>query len=261
MPQERNLKVTFRRVQSELTGASRVLAVFCPRLTEVVDLRQCQGCAQCEGLCVDPTDRDTFVRCNWTAVGAIEPPPRDTEAPSTASASAATAREASLASVMSTPARCVGPDLPLTDLVQLFAAEAISGAPVVDAAGHPIGIVSKTDVLRHVVPEGARIGSDGVEPSASIELAVVSAAERGAAPTVRDVMTHVVFTLQAEASLSRAAALMAFEGVHRIVVVAADGSALGIVSSLDILRWLARKDGYVVPGPARSSRPRPEQPS
>ena len=231
MSVERRLKVTFRRVQSERAETTRVLAVFCPRRTEVLDLRQCQACEHCEGLCVDPTDRDTFVRCNWAAVGAVEPPPRD------AATASNPQRDTSLASVMSTPARCVAADLPLTDLVQLFATEAISGAPVVDAAGRPIGIVSKTDVLRRGVPDGARIGC------------------------VRDVMTHVVFALQAEASLSRAAALMAFEGVHRIVVVAADGSALGIVSSLDILRWMARKDGYVVPGPTRRSAPLPEQPS
>jgi CBS domain-containing protein len=32
---------------------------------------------------------------------------------------------------------------------------------------------------------------------------------------------------------------MAYEGVHRVPVVAADGRVVGILSSLDVVRWLA----------------------
>ena len=66
--------------------------------------------------------------------------------------------------------------------------------------------------------------------------------------TVRDIMTHIVFSLSQDAPISRAAALMSYEGIHRIVITSPQGAAVGIVSSLDILRWLARRDGYVVPG-------------
>ena len=68
VPEERSLKVTFRRVQSERAETTRVLAVFCPRRTQVLDLRQCQTCEHCEGLCVDPTDRTVRVYHSVEAV-------------------------------------------------------------------------------------------------------------------------------------------------------------------------------------------------
>ena len=108
---------------------------------------------------------------------------------------------------------------------------AISAAPVVDAEGRAIGIVSKTDLLRHYYDrEDVVIGMPAPETRA------------------RAIMNHAVFTLHEDADLSRAAALMAYEGVHHAVVIGVDGRARGIVSSLDILRWFARGHGYVMPG-------------
>jgi CBS domain-containing protein len=99
---------------------------------------------------------------------------------------------------------------------------------VVDATGRTIGVVSKGDILRALDHEGAM---------PQVELA-----------RARQVMSHVVFALHSEADISRAAALMAYEGVHHIVVTDAEGRPAGIVSALDILRWFARDYGYVMPG-------------
>ena len=43
------------------------------------------------------------------------------------------------------------------------------------------------------------------------------------------------------------AALLAFEGVHHIPVVSDDEVLVGIVSTIDVMRTLARIDGYSVP--------------
>ena len=40
---------------------------------------------------------------------------------------------------------------------------------------------------------------------------------------------------------------MALEHIHRLPIVTDDGRVAGIVTSIDVLRWLARQDGYVVP--------------
>lgn len=37
------------------------------------------------------------------------------------------------------------------------------------------------------------------------------------------------------------------EPIHRIPRVADDGRVAGIVSSIDILGWLGRHDGYIIP--------------
>jgi len=254
--QERQLKVTFRRVRRESAAGERVLAVFCPRRTEAVDLRDCHACEHCRGLCVDPTDRDTFLRCVWS--------PDDADVPAAPrGAPSARPHETLLASVMTTPARCIAPELSIAELVKVFLEEGISAAPVVDRHGRAVGIVSKTDVLRFCAEEGSEphpeLATDADRSlDVGVDIRIDINRTRDGEIAVRDIMTHVVFTLHAEASVSRAAALMAFEGVHRLVVVDADGCAVGIVSSLDILRWMARQDGYVVPNPRRPTSNRPK---
>ena len=57
-------------------------------------------------------------------------------------------------------------------------------------------------------------------------------------------MTPVAFTLEETAPLAYAAALMATEGVHRLPVVALDGKVVGILSSMDVLRWMAEASGF-----------------
>jgi CBS domain-containing protein len=143
--------------------------------------------------------------------------------------------------IMSTPARCVSPEMPLATLSELFLHSGISAAPVVDASGKAIGVISKTDILRHVEWSPAEAGRAAGEPR-PVE-----------GSTVADAMTELVLCLEADAAISRAAALMADEGVHRLVVTAPDGQAIGVVSSLDILRWLAAEDGYA-PSPRASDR-------
>jgi CBS domain-containing protein len=74
--------------------------------------------------------------------------------------------------------------------------------------------------------------------------------------TVEDVMVCMAFTLRDTVSLSRAAALMAYEAVHRLPVVSHERRLVGVISALDVARWLARNDGYVVPAPSVSQPPR-----
>jgi CBS domain-containing protein len=113
---------------------------------------------------------------------------------------------------------CVTPATHLEEIRRLFLEHGISGMPVVDARGRAIGIVSKTDLL---------------EP------------HRGA--HARDLMMPIVFSLPATAQVGQAAALMALEGIHRIAVVGVDGALLGVVSSLDVMRWLAVLEGWLTP--------------
>lgn len=116
---------------------------------------------------------------------------------------------------------CVSPDTSVRELRDLLLERGISGAPVVDGEGRPMGIVSKTDVLR-------ACAKDRVEHAVS------------------EIMMPLSFSLTESAPVSQAAALMAFEGIHRVVVVDMNGRVVGILSSLDVLRWLAKRAGYVV---------------
>lgn len=116
----------------------------------------------------------------------------------------------------------VKPDLGLDALEELMLSHSISGAPVVDDHGRPIGIVSKTDLLRR------------------------SGGPQGPRGTVRDVMMRTAYCLAENEPIARAAGLMAFEGVHRVPIVGHDGAVVGVVSPLDVMRWLARQHGYPI---------------
>lgn len=114
-------------------------------------------------------------------------------------------------------------------VARLFLERNISGAPVVDGDGHPVGVVSKTDLLR-------------------------AEHERDTVKVVEHVMTPLNFSLPESAPLSQAAALMAYEGFHRLTIVDATGAMVGVVSSLDILRWMARFDGFLIPDATQTRR-------
>jgi CBS-domain-containing membrane protein len=59
-------------------------------------------------------------------------------------------------------------------------------------------------------------------------------------------MTCTAFCLAETESIARAAGLMAVEGVHRVPVVGRRGMVTGVVSPLDVMRWLARQHGYPI---------------
>lgn len=124
--------------------------------------------------------------------------------------------------VMNPRVVCVRADLGTDSLISMLFALDLRSVPVVDDEGRPLGVVSRSDLLRH-----RRDALAGV---------------------VADVMMCMTFSLPESATLSRAAAVMAYEGVHQIPVVASDGRIVGLISALDVVRWLAQHDGYLVAG-------------
>ncbi|HUS68322.1 MAG TPA: CBS domain-containing protein [Kofleriaceae bacterium] len=129
---------------------------------------------------------------------------------------------APVASLMARKVVCARPEMDASDARRRMLERGVSGLPVVDAWGRAIGVISKTDLVAHeVTADGGRV-------------------------RVRDIMTPLVFALSPDASIARAAALMAYEGVHRIIIVDASGHLLGVVTSLDIARWVGESAGLPV---------------
>ena len=116
----------------------------------------------------------------------------------------------------------------------------ISGAPVGDATGRIVGVISRTDL------------SDGWELAEARRRLAFYRNERGelappgedpvnafSARRVEEVMMPLVFSVQADDLLGTAAALMDAEGIHRVIVL--EGHDLvGILSASDIVRAVAR---------------------
>lgn len=134
------------------------------------------------------------------------------------------AENTAVSEIMSRSVVCLAPDARVDSVTEMFLERGISSAPVVDENWHPLGMISKTDLLRKL----------SEEEMTSARLHVESPAR------VRDVTNPYVLSLHEDASISVAAAMMAYEGVHRLPIVASTGEVVGVISTLDIVRWLAR---------------------
>jgi len=127
-----------------------------------------------------------------------------------------------VASLMTSFVYCVREDARISAIADLLLDRGFSAVPVVDADGRPLGIVSKTDLLRHYQ------GRPSVDARAS------------------EMMMSLVFVVDQRASIGDAAALMATEGVHRVAVVDHARAVVGVLSALDLVRWLGQASGYAV---------------
>ena len=142
-------------------------------------------------------------------------------APAGGGGSSVPAPESALRGVMTRAVVSVRPEQPVDEALQLLVENAVSGLPVVDAEHRPVGMLSRADLLEEHLD--ALLVGEGGQPA-----------------RVRDVMTGHALTLPETASVREAALLMGNYAVHRVPVVDASGRLVGIVSTLDVLRWLAR---------------------
>ena len=100
--------------------------------------------------------------------------------------------------------------------------KAISGAPVIDAAGRPVGVLSQTDLLIH-------------DREAHPE---VAPARQEAGVQVRDVMTRGLFAVGRHTPSERVVEKLCGLKVHRLFVVDASGVLVGVITPMDLLRHL-----------------------
>ena len=73
-------------------------------------------------------------------------------------------KEVEIAEVMNPRVRTVSEDMPVRDLAEFLVENEISGAPVVDDDGRPVGVVSATDIARLAI-HGAAIARDVDNPN------------------------------------------------------------------------------------------------
>jgi CBS domain-containing protein len=141
-----------------------------------------------------------------------------------------------VAELMTTDVLTVGVDAPLKQVAELLAGRGISGAPVVDAAGHLVGVVSEADILaKERRPQRqSRLGRMlGYTEQQS---------PKAAARTAGEAMTSPPVTIAADRRADAAAALMLDRQVNRLPVVDRDGKLVGIVTRADLVRAFVTED-------------------
>ena len=151
-------------------------------------------------------------------------------------------RDLPVATIMTTNVVTVRPEMPLEDAAALLAERGVSGAPVVDAQGHLIGLLDDTDLLtstsRLHAPTtiellGAYIPLPGEYRRYTEEL------RHALAQTVGDVMETDFPSVGADATCEDAATIMVQRGTSRVTVVDEHGELAGIVTRGDLVRGIA----------------------
>jgi len=133
----------------------------------------------------------------------------------------------------------VGPDLPAAEIARLLVEHGISAAPVIDAAGAPIGMVSEGDLLGRSIAEREERRDWWLTMLAEGEaLSPAFLATLHGDHAARDVMAAPVVTVNEATAAPEIARLLATHHIKRVPVVR-DGRVVGIVSRADLLRALA----------------------
>lgn len=147
--------------------------------------------------------------------------------------------------VMTTDVVTVRPDTTVPELVQLLLSRNISGAPVVDADGVLVGIVTESDLLRR-----AELGTDRKRGGwLAFFTGTATLAQdfvRSHATKVSDIMSPGVVAVARDTSLAEIANTMEEKRVHRVPVMEG-GRVVGIVSRANLLRAYASRPSETAP--------------
>ncbi len=107
--------------------------------------------------------------------------------------------------------------MPAARVRAMLADAAASAVVVVDPDERPHGIITRTDVL---------------------------ALDHGCDLVACQVASGLLFWLPPQAPVAQAAALMAYEGIEHVVVVA-EGRLVGLITALDVARVCGRDSGFL----------------
>jgi CBS domain-containing protein len=129
----------------------------------------------------------------------------------------------------------------IPEAIALMTDRGFSAAPVIDEAGHPVGVLSRTDVLVH---EREHVRHASLESDTDLDVCPGRSPREGFSvevvdPTlVRDIMTPAIFTVTLETPASQVVETMLAFRVHQLFVVDDEQSLVGVISALDVLRHL-----------------------
>lgn len=126
----------------------------------------------------------------------------------------------------------------LLDAAELFTDRDISAAPVIDDAGRPVGVLSRTDIVRYTSfgDSAENAAPEVYDPDDPYGL--ISDSETIAHIEAWQLMTPVVFSIGPEDSSVRVIEELLARNVNRLFVIDNDGILIGVVSALDVLRSL-----------------------
>jgi len=122
------------------------------------------------------------------------------------------ARSTLVSEIMTADPVTVRSEAALEEVVALLCEHDFGQIPVVDEAGHAIGMISRADSARGTLAANDR---------------------------ARDIMTPIALWAPESASIAEAAHVLTTSHLHAVVVTNKAGNIVGILTALDIVRWVA----------------------
>jgi predicted transcriptional regulator len=177
--------------------------VFCTRLRCSVPIAVCLECPQRLSGPDDVQKHDAAIECRSQA----------RRVAMTADTRERAARVV-VGEVMQRSFVCVGPDADLERLERLVEDDSVV---VIDSKNHPIGMVTRADVLRAQADDDAQ---------------------------AHTIMSPLVHAIVEDAPIAHAIAMLAIEDVGEVPVVTHEGIVTGVVRTKDVVRWLAHDLGF-----------------
>jgi CBS domain-containing protein len=149
-------------------------------------------------------------------------------------------RAETAADLMSPNPQSLRDDCTLHEAVAFLVDRAISGAPVIDEAGRPVGVLSQTDILVHDREEPQHMGQE-VDYATPLPRRWWDSfqIERVDTTLVRDLMTPAVFCVSLDTPAAGVVEQLRELNVHRLFVVDENGILVGVITALDVVRHLA----------------------
>lgn len=154
-------------------------------------------------------------------------------------------RAVTAADLMVSPPLSISEAATVHEAIVFLADRGFGAAPVINEAGRPVGVVSKSDIVRYqreetrcasrVVPsdgEAVAVTADGERLDTGFEI------ERPDRTPVRQIMTPLVFSVSDRAAAREVVAQMLERNVHRVFVVDDTGVLVGVITAIDVLRHL-----------------------
>jgi len=130
----------------------------------------------------------------------------------------------------------ITPDAPIRDAIARMISHQVSGMPVIEKDGTPVGMITESDFLRRAEMHTEAPQRRWLE----LLLGPASVADeysRSHGRTVKDVMSAELVTAGKETPLSEVVQLMEEHGIKRVPIVE-DGRVVGIVSRADLMSAL-----------------------
>lgn len=142
--------------------------------------------------------------------------------------------------VMTRPVHTVAADASVYDAAQVLLNACVSAAPVVDADGKMLGIVSEADLM-YRTEIGTMPGKSWLQRLLADDAVMARDYIRSHSHRVADVMTKNVVTAEEQTSLGDIAALMQRHRVKRVPILR-EGRIVGIVSRGNLLQGLLARE-------------------